>query len=412
MPGVIGSVSPSISTSPGRDAPAIVLDGDQRSALAVTRSLGRRGIPVWVADSTNRPLASVSKYACKKLKYPDPAASPDQFLVWLEELDAQHPNSVLFPLTDITVPLTLRATSRIQSLRTALPSATAYRTASEKGRLIELANAAGVRTPRTWSITTANRNTLPQSLNFPVVVKSSWSAKETAHGIIKRPVRYALSQRELTSIVDALLLDSTDELLIQEYIDGSGAGIFALYDHSTPKFFFSHRRLRERPPSGGVSVLSESAYPPEEGIAAARRLLDRLNWHGVAMVEFKLDCQGRLWLIEINARLWGSLQLAIDCGADFPWWLYQQALGLPVNPPPDYEVGRRLRWWLGDLDNLYARLRDPQLTPTLGAKANAIGKFLLPWSPRTHYELLRWHDPVPGLVALWNYVAALRGRNS
>lgn len=154
--------------------------------------------------------------------------------------------------------------------------------------------------------------------------------------------------------------------------------------------------------------MSESTSPPEEGIAATRRLLDSLRWHGVAMVEFKLDRTGRLWLMEINARLWGSLQLAIDCGADFPWWLYQLALGSPADPPAHYEIGRRLRWWLGDLDNLYAQLRDTRWTPTLRTKARVIGEFLLPWRPGMRYELLRWRDPAPAVTALGKYVSALR----
>lgn len=387
--------------------PAIVLDGEQRSALAVTRSLGQRGVPVWVADSTAKPLASASRFASKILRYPDPMKYPDKFGAWLKAIDIQHPHSVLFPLTDITVPLALKAAAGTHSWLTAMPTASAYETASDKARLLELASAVGVRVPHTWSITTRTRDALPRSVNFPVVIKPSRSAKATDGGIRKRSVRYASSQEELAIAIDALLLDEADELLIQEYIHGSGVGVFALYDQSKPLFFFSHRRLRERPPSGGVSVLSESTEVTEEGAAAARRLLDGLHWHGVAMVEFKQDSMGQLWLMEINARLWGSLQLAVDCGADFPWWLYQLAIGSPFAPPHRYKIGRRLRWWLGDLDNLYAQLRDYRWTPKLRDKARVIAEFLLPWHPGLRYELLRWRDPVPAALALRKYIAAL-----
>ena len=37
------------------------------------------------------------------------------------------------------------------------------------------------------------------------------------------------------------------------------------------------------------------------------------------MVEFKLDARdGVAKLMEINGRFWGSLQLAVDAGVDFP----------------------------------------------------------------------------------------------
>ena len=57
------------------------------------------------------------------------------------------------------------------------------------------------------------------------------------------------------------------------------------------------------------------------------RLLTALNWHGVAMVEFKIDATGQHWLMEINPRLWGSLALSIDAGVDFPLGLLQVARG-------------------------------------------------------------------------------------
>jgi predicted ATP-grasp superfamily ATP-dependent carboligase len=146
-------------------------------------------------------------------------------------------------------------------------------------------------------------------------------------------------------------------------------------------------------------------------VAAARRILDPMQWHGVAMVEFKIDAAGRPWLIEVNARFWGSLQLAVDSGADFPWLLYQLAQGAHPDVPDGYAAGNRLRWWLGDLDNLYARLKDRRWTPTIAHKAAALAEFLRPWQPRTRNEFLRWSDPAPSWAAFRQYLAAtLRGR--
>jgi predicted ATP-grasp superfamily ATP-dependent carboligase len=118
---------------------------------------------------------------------------------------------------------------------------------------------------------------------------------------------------------------------------------------------FSHRRLREKPPSGGVSVLRESvAVDPVAG-QHARALLDSLNWHGVAMVEFKQDERdGQLKLMEINGRLWGSLQLAIDAGVDFPNMMADLLAGKALAPLPSYKIGVQTRWLWGDIDSLLA----------------------------------------------------------
>ncbi len=202
-----------------------------------------------------------------------------------------------------------------------------------------------------------------------------------------------------------------EDLLLQQYVQGYGAGVFGLYDRGRPLCFFAHRRLRERPPSGGVSVLSESIEPPAEALECARRVLESRRWHGVAMVEFKVDTQGRCWLIEVNARFWGSLQLAVDSGADFPWFLYQLATGQAPQIPDRFALGRRLRWWLGDLDNLYAQLRHP--APGVGAwkLLEAAASFAVPWVPRLRYELFRWNDPWPACRGLRQYLSALATRS-
>ena len=391
---------------------AIVLDGDQRAALATARSLGRRGIGVGVAEAHPGSLASSSRFCSSELVYPDPATAAGDFRLWLEQMDARYPGAVLLPMTDLTVPLVLEATPKLTQLRTALPSAQAYDCASDKGRLAQMARGLGVRVPQTIPV---SRKTLAaldsHGLRYPVVVKPSKSATRVGATVKKRGVRYASDPTSLRETVQQMLLDDADECLVQEYIEGHGAGVFALYEHGKPRLFFAHRRIREKPPSGGVSVLCESAPLPEEGVALARALLDAMSWHGVAMVELKIDAAGQPWLIEINARFWGSLQLAVDSDADFPWLLYQLARGEALTVRPQYKVGNRLRWWLGDLDNLYARLRDPRWTPTLFRKAQAISEFLVSWSPRTRYEFLRWNDPEPAISALRQYVSALhRGR--
>jgi len=315
------------------------------------------------------------------------------------------------PMTDLTTPLVLQSRPLIPQLRLALPDLHAYETASDKLGLFELAQRAGVRVPATLVVTRATLGELhADSLEYPVVIKPRQSAMRLDSGMAKRGVRYAANAPELKTAIGESLIDDSDELLLQEYVTGQGAGVFGLYDAGKPVFHFAHRRLRERPPSGGVSVLSESVALPEEGVEAANRLLRPLNWHGVAMVEFKLDDQGRLWLIEINARLWGSLQLAIDSGADFPWFLYQLATtGIPSAPPP-YAIGKRLRWWLGDLDNLYARLRNRGWNGSAMDKIGAVAEFALPWRPGMRYEFLRWDDPGPTLSAFRQYAEALMGK--
>ena len=89
-------------------------------------------------------------------------------------------------------------------------------------------------------------------------------------------------------------------LLLQEFIPGHGEGIFLLAHRGRSLIRFAHRRLREKPPTGGVSVVSESIAIDPELLAQSERLLEELNWTGVAMIEFRRAPNGRATLMEIN----------------------------------------------------------------------------------------------------------------
>ncbi len=116
------------------------------------------------------------------------------------------------------------------------------------------------------------------------------------------------------------------------------------------------------------------------------------------MLEFKRDARdGTAKLLEINGRFWGSLQLAVDAGIDFPYLLYRLAVDGDVEPAFSYREGIRLRWWLGDVDWLSLRLRD-------GGHIGAIREFLASNGNMTRGEILRWNDPSPAFEELSQYI--------
>lgn len=335
--------------------------------------------------------------------YPDPAEEPEGFLDWLIELDQRFEDAVLLPMTDITVPVVLRHKASFHRLRTTLPSLEAYDAVSDKFNLHHLARRAGIKAPRTLRVRCGDCFPRLDELEYPLVIKPARSVTRIGDRSIKRTVSYAQNPLEATARLRSLV-DEGDEMLLQQYVQGVGAGVFALYDEGKPIQFFAHRRIREKPPSGGVSVVCESVPLRDDLVGAARAVLDPLSWHGVAMLEFKVDAKGTPWLIEINARLWGSLQLAVDAGADFPAMLYDLAVGDRSLRRRRYRTGCRLRWFLGDLDNLYLTLRERR---SYREKLAAVARFCVFWQPGLRYELLRFSDPQPACYALRDYVDQL-----
>lgn len=123
------------------------------------------------------------------------------------------------------------------------------------------------------------------------------------------------------------------------------------------------------------------------------------------MVEFRVSADGTAYLMEVNPRFWGSLQLAIDSGVDFPWWLYLASTGQTVPEVPWQH--RRVRWLLGDLDRLYLVLKSSSDTYSIGKKLVEILRFCKPgW--RTRHEVNRWQDLRPFWFELKQYLRALK----
>ena len=268
----------------------------------------------------------------------------------------------------------------------------------DKASLAKRAQHSGLPLPQTRFID-AGEAIDAKALDYPVVLKPNVSNLWLEDHWSETRVHIARSAAELDGLREQHPYLRNHPWLLQEFIEGSGAGIFALYDRGQAVCFFAHRRLREKPPEGGVSVLCESRQPDPELMAIARQLLDDAGWHGVAMVEFRIGLDGKPYLMEVNTRFWGSLQLAIDSNVDFPWLLYCLSAELPVEKPAVHD-GMRLRWLLGDLDNLYLQWRSKE--KSIIDKLRALLQFFLP-QRNVRHEVNRLGDLSPFWLELRRY---------
>jgi predicted ATP-grasp superfamily ATP-dependent carboligase len=249
---------------------------------------------------------------------------------------------------------------------------------------------------------------LLERIGLPAVIKPSRSRVLFNGHWQKGSPAYVESEEQLRTAVEAGLKTS-DRLLLQERIFGPGHGVFVLFFDRKLRALFAHRRLREKPPSGGVSVLRTSVSAHPDVVAQSTALLQALDWQGVAMVEFKIDERdGLAKLMEINGRFWGSLQLAIDAGVDFPWLLHSAYSGNLPRAVTDYRTEIKLRWLLGDLDHLLIVLRHSRrrlnLPDSYPGRFRCIWEFLCDFDRGVRHEIWRRRDLRPALRELKNYI--------
>src|SRR6266850_5964218 len=125
-------------------AGALIMGADYRG-LGVVRSLGRRGIPVWVIKQGGHLVATTSRYVCRNISWP-PRDERRQIDFLLDLADKYYLNGwVLFPTDDYAVTLVSRNYGALAShYRLTVPPWEELRWACDKRLLHRLARDLGV----------------------------------------------------------------------------------------------------------------------------------------------------------------------------------------------------------------------------------------------------------------------------
>jgi predicted ATP-grasp superfamily ATP-dependent carboligase len=368
-------------------AHVFVTDAQRRKSLAVVRSLGRRGISVTAGEDNGNAVAFYSRYCKRSVIYPSPTRTPELFVEWLLDHVRKHRYTALMPTNEQTLtPIAQHLADFTQYTAVPIPDFETYMAARDKSRTMRIAAEHGIPCPRTYAVNgPGSLDALERSLDFPIVVKPREGAGSNGIAYVKRRDEFKPSYLRIDR--------QYPRPLIQEFIPPGGAtyGVSALLNRdSEPVAVFVHRRLREYPLSGGPSTLRESVCEPELA-ALGVRMLKILKWYGVAMVEFKIDPRDQQpKLMEVNPKFWGSVELAIHAGVDFPYLLYQLAVEDAVEPVRDYRIGVRCRWLPGDFLHFLAAPNRRKLIP----------EFFNFFDDKTYYDVFSKDDtrPVFGLL--------------
>lgn len=335
----------------------LILDGMWNKTLAVVRSLGEKGFYLTVGEKTRFAAALFSKYCSRRVVYPSPLSEPDKFLDWLlKEIKTNHYEMVI--PTELATQLLILKNRDLIERYTRIPFADydLIKDIQDKAWLMKYAAANNYPCPKTYFVEDIN-DLHPDRFEYPLVIKPRESSGS-------RGLAYVNKAQEFLKTLK-IVHKNYPFPIIQEYIPNGGAyGVGALFNfNSEPRAAFVYKRLREYPVTGGPSTLRESIK--NDGIKEmAIDLLKSLKWKGAAMVEFRVDPRdNKPKLMEINPRFWGSLQLAILSGIDFPHLLYRMAVDGDIEPVWDYKVGVRCRWLIpGDILHFISNLKRLKLS--------------------------------------------------
>lgn len=377
-------------TGVSRPRGALLLGADYR-ALGVARSLGRRGVPVWVLTERAEPLASFSRYALRSLPWPD--GGERERVAFLREL--VHSDDLegwaLIPTADRTAAMVGRCYEQLgEHYILTTPPWDVVRWAYDKRLTHALAERLEVPSPRTVRARAA-LNGAGAAVRFPAVLKPA--IKEECNALTAAKAwliedRAELERRygEASSLLDPELL------MVQELIPGGGEAQFsyaALCRDGVPLASLTARRTRQYPADFGRASTYVETVDCEEVVQPSLYLLRELGYTGLIELEYKRDCRdGVVKLLDMNPRVWGWHTLCVRAGVDFPWLLWLLASGETI---PATRAKSGVGWLRFSTDT-------PTAIKEMLSRRLQLREYARSLRRPRESAIFAWDDPLPGLA--------------
>ena len=394
-------------TTPGRKPAAdaltydvLILDAEHKQSLASVRSLGRAGLRVAAGESVaqfdpDRPLpAFQSRYCAKRLVLPSFVDDAEEFSRAVIAFARKHSPRVVLPTGDATIGTLRPYREELAALGCVLALApeAALAVANDKDRTLKVARRIGVECPQSVPVASVDDlSAAYAAFGFPFVLKPtiSWTGQSATRVV---PVE-VVSEAEAEAVTEQILAAGSG-VLAQEWLPGRREGVTVFVASDDVVAACGHVAHRTSPPLGGVSVVRESIDPPPDILDAAVRLVKEIGIQGVCEVEFRRDARGQPFLMEVNARLSGTIENAVQAGVDFPLMIWQWATGNSVARVDSYRTGIRTRWLHGDLRWLtenYQRIGRPDSI----SRSRSVIIFAAEFARTRHYDYFDKYDLRP-----------------
>jgi D-aspartate ligase len=381
------------SVSFGRTETPVVVVNCQLAALAIMRSLGPLGVPLYGVSGERSAPAMRSRYCRERFVVEFSEERPEAFLRGLLDVARRvGRKAILIPTSDETAQF---VADHADALRDDFvfqdnPAATIRQLASKR-EMFELATMHGVPTPDTR---------FPKQLEdvlgyaergpFPVMLKGIYGNRLQARG--RKKMEMAHSREELLDAYRRMEDPEAPNLMIQEYIPGGDDQVYIFNGYfnrqSDCLVGFTGFKIRQFPVHVGCASLGECRWVEP----VARTTVDfmkAIGYQGILDIGYRLDPRdGRYKVLDINPRVGQAFRLFVaENDHDVVKALYLD-LTDQSQPPVVRREGRR--WVIEDFD-LISSLHYYQ-EGTLH-----LGQWLRSFKGVEELAWFSWRDPFPFL---------------
>ena len=196
------------------------------------------------------------------------------------------------------------------------PSDLQYSLSHSKYNLLEYCKKLSFNTPESTLISQVeDLDNLKGIIKFPIIAKPASTAVLVDNHILNFTVKKIATFDKLVDFVREHV--NNTPIILQEIITGNGAGVNFLAKDGKIIELYIHLREREAY-GGGVSSLRRVLGGDHLNLFhLISDFVQSTNWSGLGMMEFKI--QGTTpYLMELNARPWGSIEAGVIAGHNIP----------------------------------------------------------------------------------------------
>jgi predicted ATP-grasp superfamily ATP-dependent carboligase len=347
--------------------PVLVLRSPRHGGLAITQSLGRLGVPVYVMDDDPWTPAFSSRYCRGKFVWDIDCAPAEDSISYLAGIGRRLGRRAIIIATTDTAALFLAANADALRQWFSFPHVYSHLVQSlhSKREMQLLARSVGVPTPNAF-FPRSRQDALnfAQGATFPIMIKTiedRQTKNRTSHSkVIVRGKQELLENYEI--------MEQTDHpnLMFQEYIPGGEDAnwMFNGYfnEDSECLFGLTGKKIRQNRPYAGVTSLGvcmANATVAE----ITRKFMKTIGYRGILDIGYRYDARDGLYKVfDVNPRIGCTFRLFVsDNGMDVARTSYLDLTGQPI------VAGGALwgrKWMVEDLDlaSAFRYWRDGKLT--------------------------------------------------
>jgi predicted ATP-grasp superfamily ATP-dependent carboligase len=391
--------------SPLPRADVILAGSESRGSLAFARSLARSDVSfVFATEIVRGGIVAASRSVNRTVLMPSVRHEADGYAERLVGLTAETGARVVVPVNDSTLRVVNDHRSAIEAAGAvpAIGPEASVRNILDKRAHLDTAKRLGVPCPVEFELTgVAQIPELIEHVGFPMVLKRPRAGRGSYKWLVVD------DEHELRSTLEGSHAEG-DYPICQELVKGSVVGLYYFATKGEIRALHTSVAMRR---SKGENVYRR-IIPTDPALEGhARNLARELEWEGLGTLAFFVTPDGDSKYMEMNGRMWGTLEGSIHAGWDMPMWTVRYFADGVLPEPPPIGLGSRSCWHVGDLVHLWLVLAGRRSLVDFRdvPRFRAVLEYLAAWGPHVHSDVFRLNDPLPELVEHWNAIRPIAG---